>query len=128
MVARLLPVLVAVAAVVLAPGASAGRAPASSSCALAAAGPFFYAGDIIPEASVRCDTAQRRLHVEAVSTRDGVAVASAGRSCRNASTCIISVDASAPDLPGNQTWCVSASGSVGSAPLGTVESCESEDF
>jgi hypothetical protein len=63
-----------------------------------------------------------------VLTRDGVAVASASRSCRNASTCIISVDASAPDLPGDQTWCVSTSGSVGSTPLGTAESCESEAF
>jgi hypothetical protein len=128
MVARLLPVLVAVAAVVLAPGASADRAPANSSCALAAAGPFFYAGDVIPEVSVRCDTAQGRLHIEAVLTRDGLAVASASRNCRNTGTCIISVDALAPDLPGNQTWCVSATGSVGSTPLGTVESCESEDF
>lgn len=127
MLVRLLPVLLALA-VVVAPGASADRPPVSSTCTLAAAGPFFYAGDVFPDASVRCDTPQRRLRIDAVLTRDGVAVASASRSCRNASTCIISVDASAPDLPGDQTWCVSTSGSVSSTPLGTAESCESKDF
>jgi hypothetical protein len=127
MVVRLLPVLLALAAV-LAPGASADRPPASWSCTVAAAGPFFYAGDVIPDTSVSCATPQRRLQIEAVLTRDGVPVASASRSCRNAGTCIISVDALAPDIPGNQTWCVSASGSVGSTSVGRAESCESEDF
>jgi hypothetical protein len=127
MLVRLLPVLLALAAVV-APGASADRPAVSSTCTLAAAGPFFYAGDVFHDASVRCDTPQRRLRIDAVLTRDGVAVASASRSCRTASTCIISVDALAPDIPGNQTWCVSASGSVGSTPVGRAESCESEDF
>jgi hypothetical protein len=129
MVVRFLSVLAGVAALALAPGASAERAPAvGSSCALTAAGPFFYAGDVFPEAAVRCDAPQRRLHVEAVLTRDGVAVAAASRSCRNASTCIISVDASAPDIPGSQTWCVSASGAAGSTALGAARACESEDF
>jgi hypothetical protein len=77
---------------------------------------------------VRCDTAQRRLHVEAVLTRDGVQVASARRSCRNTATCMVSVDASAPDLPGNQQWCVYASGSVGPVDLGAAKACESEEF
>jgi hypothetical protein len=127
MVVRLLPVLLAFAAFA-APGASADRPPVNSACTLAAAGPFFYAGDVFPEASVRCDTPQRRLRIDAVLTRDGVAVATATRTCRNASTCIVSVDASAPDLPGDQVWCVSTSGSVGLASLGTAESCEREDF
>jgi hypothetical protein len=128
MIVRLLPLLAVLAAAALAPSAAADRVAGSSACTLAALGPFFYAGDVIPEASVRCDAVQRRLHIEAVLTRDGVQVASASRNCRNAGTCIVSVDASAPDLPGNQQWCVQAAGSVGSVDLGAAKACESEEI
>jgi hypothetical protein len=127
MAVRLLVALAAVLAVVVAPDAIAGPA-APASCTSVAEGPFLYIDTVIPVAEVRCNAPQRRLQIETQLTRDGVVVATASRSCRNASVCRQSVDASAPDVPGNQLWCLTTRGFVGSAFVGEASSCEQEEF
>ena len=61
-------------------------------------------------------------------TRDGVTVASVARTCRDASVCWLTVDASAPDEPGDQVWCTVASGYAGITFLGTRTACEADEF
>jgi hypothetical protein len=128
MATRSLAALVAVLAVSPASAIAAPPAQSSASCTVSAQGPFLYVDIVIPVASVQCDTQQRRLHIETELTRDGVVVATASRSCRNASVCWQSVDASAPDVPGNQLWCLTTRGSVGSTFVGEASSCEQEEF
>ena len=130
MFARSLAVLAAVFAVT--PAIAATAAPpsssSSSSCATVAEGPFLYVDTVIPSTAVQCDVTQRRLRIETQLSRDGVVVVTASRTCRNESVCRLSVDASAPDEPGDQLWCVMARGYVGSTFVGEASSCEREDF
>ena len=109
-------------------GASAGP-PASlaSACETSASAPFLYSV-VIPVSAVQCDGAARRLRIATQLTRDGVTVASASRTCRDASVCWLTVDASASDEPGDQFWCTVANGYAGNTFLGTRTICETEDF
>jgi hypothetical protein len=125
------PFLVLVAAFVGAfavPSATATPSASTASCTTTAEGPFLYVDTVIPVTSVRCDTAQRRLRIETELTRDGVVIASTRRACRNTDVCYATVDASAPDEPGDQVWCTSARGYVGSTFVGAARACEAEAF
>ena len=128
---RLAWAVFALAAVALAavPLANAARPVPSdpASCRIVAEPPFLYSV-VIPVSSVQCTTSQRRLRVETQLTRDGVVVAAARRSCPDASSCWLTVDASAPDEPGNQVWCRVTRGYAGTAYLGEARSCEMEEF
>jgi hypothetical protein len=107
------------------------RPPAAvSDCRLVVDGPFLYlqADLIIPDSYVDCTTEQGRINISSVLTRDGVQVASSSRSCRNRTRCDLSIDVSAPNIPGDQVWCVTAKGSVGRQALGPATACESEEF
>jgi hypothetical protein len=128
MVARSLAVLAAVFAVTPAFAATAAPPSSSSSCSTVAEGPFLYVDTVIPSTAVQCDVTQRRLRVETQLSRDGVVVATASRTCRNESVCRLTVDASAPDLSGDQLWCVATKGYVGSTFVGEASSCEHEEF
>jgi hypothetical protein len=129
MAARSLAALAAVLAALLAPTATAAPPSASaSSCTTVAQGPFLSVDVVIPNTAVQCNAAERRLHVETQLTRDGAVVASASRTCRNASVCRLTVDASAADAPGDQLWCTSAKGYVGSTFVAEAKSCESDTF
>jgi hypothetical protein len=126
-------VLVVLAASAVCAGGTAvdGDAAAASSadCRAVAAGPFLYAGMVFPDGAVECSGAVSRIRVSGVLTRDGVAVESARRDCRNTSACRLSVDLAHVDSPGDQRWCARISGSVagGSAvPEATV--CEEATF
>ena len=105
-------------------------APPSSSastCETSASAPFLYSV-VIPVSAVECDGVARRLRIVTQLTRDGVTVASSSRTCRDASICWLTMDASAPDEPGDQVWCTVASGYAGNTFLGTRTACEAEDF
>jgi len=128
MAVRSLIGLAAVLALLLAPTATASTPTSSSSCTTVAEGPFLYVDTVIPDSAVQCDAPQRRLHIETHLTRDGIVVASASRTCRNASVCRLSVDASAPDVPGDQAWCTTANGAAGSTFVGEASSCETDPF
>src|SRR5215208_7201881 len=111
MAVRLLLALAAVLAAAAAPTANAApNAPAS--CVSVAEGPFLYVDIVIPVAEVQCDTPPRPLRIEKQLTRDGVVVATASRSCRNAAVCRQSIDASVLDVPGNQLRCLTTQGYV----------------
>ena len=125
--ALLAAVAVVVAAVAI-PVASAKAPPAPASCTVTAEGPFLYVDTVIPVTSVQCGAPQHRLRIETVLLRDGVVVASASRSCRDASVCWLSIDASVQDEPGNQLWCTVTRGYDGSTLVGEARSCESEEF
>jgi hypothetical protein len=129
MTARFLLAVAAVAAVaVTVPLSTAARpGPSAASCATVAQPPFLYSV-VIPVSSVECSSAQRRLRVETQLTRDGVTAASATRTCRDTAVCWLTVDASAPDEPGNQVWCTVAKGYAGSSFVGEAKSCESDEF
>jgi hypothetical protein len=130
--ARRLVLLAAAAAALLVfalPGLA--RPPAAvSDCSLVVDGPFLYlqADLIIPDSYIECTTEQGRISLSSVLTRDGVQVASSSRSCRNRSRCDLSIDVSAPNIPGDQVWCVTATGSVGRQAFGPATACESEEF
>lgn len=128
MIARGALVLALAAAGLAVQGAFAGP-PASSAtaCRTTASPPFLY-GVVIPVASVQCDGTARRLRIVTQLTRDGVAVTSESRTCRDASVCWLTVDASAADEPGDQVWCTVAGGYAGSTFLGTLTACEAEEF
>lgn len=100
---------------------------ASPTCRIEASAPFLYSV-VIPVSAVQCDGTARRLRIDTQLTRDGVTVASSSRSCRDASSCWLTVDASAPDEPGDQMWCTVTSGYAGTTYLGAATACESEDF
>lgn len=128
MAVRSLAALAAVLAVLLAPMAAAAPNPSTASCTTVADGPFLYVDIVIPNTAVQCGATQRRLRVETQLTRDGAVVASASRTCRNTSVCWLTVDASAPDAPGDQLWCTRTNGYVGSTFAGEATSCEYESF
>ena len=71
---------------------------------------------------------QSRITISSVLTRDGVQVTSSSRSCRNRARCDLSIDASAPDVAGDQVWCVTAKGSVGRQEFGPATAFESAEF
>ena len=130
--ARRLILLAAAAAALLVfalPGLA--RPPAAASdCRLVVDGPFLYlqADLVIPDSRIECTTQQQRINISSVLTRDGVQVASSSRSCRNRSRCALSIDVSAPNIPDNQVWCVTATGSVGRQAFGPATACESAEF
>jgi hypothetical protein len=110
-------------------GASArppSQAPAPA-CHISASAPFLYSV-VIPVSAVECDGTARRLRISTQLTRDGVMVASSSRSCRDTSSCWLTVDASAPDEPGDQVWCTVTSGYAGTTFLGSASACETEEF
>jgi len=109
----------------LAAQAGATPAPSTTACSTIASAPFLYSV-VIPVSAVQCDSAQRRLRIETQLTRDGVTVASSTRTCRNASVCWLTVDASAPDEPGDQVWCTIARGYAGAAFVGEARACETD--
>ncbi len=108
-------------------GAAARPAPSAANCSTVASAPFLYSV-VIPVSAVQCDGTQRRLRIETRLTRDGLVVASASRTCRDTSVCWLTVDASAPDEPGNQLWCSVARGYAGTAFVGEAQACETDDF
>lgn len=97
-------------------------------CRIVADGPFFYAGLVFPATKVECEAVTRRIKISAVLTRDGVVAAQGARSCHRRSVCHLGIDVRADDLPGDQQWCVRASGSVGNHFVGEATSCETEPF
>lgn len=97
-------------------------------CRIVAEGPFFYAGLVFPATKVECGSVKRRIKISAVLTRDGIVAARGTRTCRNRSVCHLGVDVRADDLPGDQQWCVRASGSVGRHFVGEAMNCETEPF
>jgi hypothetical protein len=116
---------------VLAAAAPAGAGRTAADCTLTVAPPFLYAppgGTVISSVNAGCATPARRIRVEATLTRDGTAVASARRDCRRATSCWITTDASANDVPGDQVWCTTASASADGVDLGEQTACETEDF
>jgi hypothetical protein len=120
------PAAIALAAVSLA-GATRPGPSDTASCRIVAEPPFLYSV-VIPVSSVQCTSSQRRLRIETQLTRDGVVAAAARRSCTDASACWLTVDASAPDEPGNQTWCTVTRDYAGTSYLGEARSCEVDDF
>lgn len=108
-------------------GAAASPPSSTASCSTVASAPFLY-GVVIPLSAVQCDTAQHRLRIETQLTRDGVTVASSTRRCRDASVCWLTVDASAPDEPGDQVWCTITKGYAGTAFVGEARACETDTF
>ena len=107
--------------------AAAGPSASTAACRTTASAPFLYSV-VIPVSAVECDAMARRLRIETQLTRDGVAVASSSRTCRDASACWLTVDASAPDEPGDQAWCTVTSGYVGTTFLGSASACETDEF
>jgi hypothetical protein len=120
--------------VLLAPSTGASAAsPAQAQgsavdCRLVASPPTDYFGIIIPQGEVSCSSVQPRIHIEVTLERDGVAVAFAKRDCHKVTTCILSVDASILDVPGNQLWCTDATGRIRSQNLGESVGCEDQEF
>jgi hypothetical protein len=120
--------------VLLVPSSGASASPLGTArglatgCQLVASPPTDYFGIIIPLGEVRCASTQSRIHIEVTLQRDGTAVALAARDCRKASTCILSVDASHQDAPGNQLWCTRATARIRSQSLGEAAACENQDF
>jgi hypothetical protein len=60
--------------------------------------------------------------------RDGGEAATARRNFGNASVCYLDVDASAPDIAGDQTWCTHVAGYVDSRFIGEASACEADEF
>ena len=123
----LVPAVLALGASALITASAAGGPSYSGGCRIVADAPFLYSA-VIPQSSVQCDSPQRRLRVFTALTRDGVEAASARRDCRNASICYLDVDASAPDVEGNQVWCTHAVGYVDSRFIGEASACEADEF
>jgi hypothetical protein len=127
-VARALALLTLAAALAASLG---GRADAAAAdCRAIAGGPFLYfqADLVIPESYVECATTQNRIRVFVTLTRDGAVVQDERRDCRKRSICHLDIDASEPDLPGDQRWCVTVSGVVGNATVPPASACEDEAF
>jgi hypothetical protein len=103
---------------------------ADTNCRAVAGGPFLYvqADLVIPESYVECATTQNRIRVFVTLFRDGVVVQDERRDCRKRSICHLDIDASEPDLAGDQQWCVTVSGVVGATTLPAVTACEDEAF
>lgn len=126
----LLSVLVLGVLLSLAPSAAAGPPNTSSAnCTITTTGPFLYAGMVFPDIEVRCDSEVNRIRVEGVLEMDGVQVDAGVRDCRKTARCTLSVDLRAADQPGDQTWCASASATIGGKEsVGSSSSCETADF
>src|SRR5215216_929618 len=122
----LFPAIVVLGALALAMPSAAAE-PTTESCRAVADAPFLYSV-VIPVSSVQCDSATRRLRVVTVLTRDGVEAASAKRDCRNTNVCWLTVDASAPDVPGNQVWCTDTQAYVNGHFVGKASACETDEF
>lgn len=101
------------------PTAAARPGSSAATCGTFASAPFLYSV-VIPVSAVQCDGSERRLRIETRLTRDGATVASASRRCRDASVW--------SDEPGDQVWCVIASGYAGTMFVGEARACESEAF
>lgn len=100
-------------------------APRTASCTISASGPILYAGMVIPDILVRCDSEVNRIRIEGVLEMDGVQVGAARRDCRKTDQCHLSVDLRTSDQSGDQTWCVHASATVGGKDyVGAASSCE----
>lgn len=96
----------------------------AASCTISATGPFLYAGLVIPEAEVQCESALNRIRIEGVLEMDGVQVGAARRDCRKTANCQLSPDLRAADQPGDQVWCVQVSATVGGkGNVGSATSC-----
>jgi hypothetical protein len=112
---------------VAAQGAAASPTSSTVVCSTAASAPFLYSV-VIPVSAVQCDGTHRRLKIETRLTRDSVTVASSSRTCRDSSVCWLTVDASAPDEPGDQVWCSVARGYAGTVFVGEARACETDGF
>jgi hypothetical protein len=108
---------------------STGNASADhDGCQIVAEGPFFYAGLVFPGTRVECASVERRIKISTVLTRDGIVAAQGNRTCHRTSVCHLTIDVRADDIPGDQQWCVRASGSVGNHSVGEATRCETEPF
>jgi hypothetical protein len=122
------PAIVALGALALLTGTAAAEPePATGSCRAVAGAPFLYSV-VIPVSSVQCDSATRRLRIVTVLTSDGVEAASATRDCRNTDVCWLTVDAAAPDRPGDQVWCTHTVAYANSHFIGAASACETDEF
>src|SRR5215207_2755869 len=120
--------VLALAVAALAAQGAAATPPASApACHITASAPFLYSV-VIPVSAVECDGTAHRLTITTQLTRDGVTVASSTRRCRDMSVCWLTVDASAPDEPGDQVWCTVTSGYAGTTYLGEASACETDEF
>lgn len=125
-------VMMITSVVILLPGsASAGH----DDCRVDVRGPFFYAGFVFPVGEIRCDTVKQSIHIDVSLDMDGVEVASASRTCRKASRCILGLASDgvfARDVAGDQLWCGGATGSIDNRGprhvTAEAASCESEGF
>jgi hypothetical protein len=114
--------------------APAGRTAATTgkavgSCRLVVDAPFLYVDTVIPVSSVQCDEPVRRLRVVTSLIQDQIDAAEATRMCRDTSICWLTVDASAPDIPGDQVWCTRAVGYYeNNRILAEATVCESDQF
>ena len=120
-------ILAVVVAAVAAHGATASPPAPAPACHISASAPFLYSV-VIPVSVVECDGPARRLRIETQLTRDGVSSGSSWRTCRDTSSCWLTVDASAPDEPGDQLWCTVTSGYAGTTFLGSASACETDEF
>ena len=123
--------VLAVLAVPALPGHA--RPPAAvtpADCRLVVDGPFLYlqADLIIPDSHIECSAPVGRIRISSVLTRDGVQVASSTRDCRKSSRCDLSIDVSAPNIPGDQVWCVTAQGSADRVSFTRATACEGDAF
>jgi hypothetical protein len=100
----------------------------AADCRLVASPPTDYFGIIIPQGEVSCGSIQTRIHIEVTLERDGVPVAFAKRDCHKVTSCILSVNASILDVPGNQLWCTDATGRLKNQNLGDAVGCEDQGF
>jgi len=115
----------------VAAAAPAGAGGAESTCNFTVNPPFLYAppgGTVISDVSVECSAPQGRIRIEATLTQDGAIAAATRRDCRKRSTCYVSTDASANDVPGDEVWCTTASASADGIFLGEETICETSDF
>jgi hypothetical protein len=104
-------------------------------CTLTVSGPFFYAGLVSPNIDVACGSVKKSIRVNATLSQDGVQVAAASRTCRQASRCILGLASDGIfvlDVPGDQRWCGTGSATIrgkgGGQVLPPEGSCESDTF
>lgn len=127
-------ILIALASIaILLPAAQAHAA--HDDCRVTVRGPFFYAGLVFPVGEIECDSVKQSIHIDVTLDMDGTEAASAGRTCRKASSCILGLASDGVftrDLPGDQLWCGSATGSINNRgprhEVAVATSCESESF
>jgi hypothetical protein len=111
-------------------------AAAHGDCRLSVSGPFFYAGMVFPVIEVTCDSVKQTIRIDAALDMDGSEVATSGRTCRRASSCVTGLASDgifAHDIPEDQRWCGRGSASIRAKGEQThlgpeAGSCESESF